>query len=62
MQGPYVVTITVTSSESDDLPQQLLCLEVDFEIASPSAGEAVQDVSEAIRSKLHSGRRALASS
>ena len=52
----------VTSAESDDLPGQLLCLEVDFEIASPTAGEAVEDVASEIRSKLHSGRRALASS
>ena len=56
-----MVTISVTS-ESSNLPDQLLCLEVDFEVAPPTAGEAVQDVASEIRSKLHSGRRSLASS
>ena len=61
MQGPYVVTISVTSGEPTAEPvDQLLCLEVDFDIAPPGAQAVMEDITDGIKSKLHSGRRALA--
>ena len=60
LQGPYVVTISVTSGEATEVADQLLCLEVDFEIAPPGAADVLEDISSEIKSKLHSGRRALA--
>lgn len=58
--GPYVVTISVTSGEATEVADQLLCLEVDFEIAPPGAADVLEDISSELKSKLHSGRRALA--
>nr|QOL01253.1 putative extracellular protein TR9_058 [Trebouxia lynnae] len=58
--GPYVVTISVTSGDATEVADQLLCLEVDFDIAPPGARDVLDDISAGIKSKLHSGRRALA--
>ena len=55
-----MVTISVTSGEATEVADQLLCLEVDFEIAPPGARDVLDDISAGIKSKLHSGRRALA--
>ena len=61
MQGPYVVTIVVTSGAPTAEPaDQLLCLEVDFDIAPPGASAVMEDITDGIKAKLHTGRRALA--
>lgn len=61
LQGPYVVTISVTSGPpgAAGTPDQLLCLEVDFDIAPPGARDVIDDITAGIKSKLHTGRRAL---
>ncbi|KAL3151626.1 hypothetical protein ABBQ38_012617 [Trebouxia sp. C0009 RCD-2024] len=59
--GPYVVTISVTSGppEAAATTDQLLCLEVDFDISPPGARDVLEDITAGIKSKLHTGRRAL---
>lgn len=61
VQGPYVVTISVTSGPPDaaETAEQLMCLEVDFDIAPPGARDVLNDITSGIKSKLHNGRRAL---
>lgn len=61
LQGPYVVTISVTNGPPDaaETADQLMCLEVDFDIAPPGARDVLNDITSGIKSKLHNGRRAL---
>ena len=55
------MTISVTSGppEAAGTTDQLLCLEVDFDIAPPGARDVLDDITAGIKSKLHTGRRAL---
>lgn len=55
------MTISVTSGPPDAAAtaDQLMCLEVDFDIAPPGARDVLDDITAGIKSKLHNGRRAL---
>ena len=57
-----MVTISVTSGPSDaaETAKQLMCLEVDFDIAPPGARDVLNDITSGIKSKLHNAHRALA--
>lgn len=56
------MTISVTDGPPDaaETADQLMCLEVDFDIAPPGARDVLDDITAGIKSKLHNGRRALA--